>query len=189
MRAALLDTDFDIRPWVRAMLVHDDFYTDTTKGGLVRQPVEYVVALLVATGLPAEDGAPTWLMERAGQRVLFPPNVSGWKPNGYWVNASAMGARQRLAQVAVWSLTSDERDNGVGMQLPHGYIDYEWLREPDRPGAEVVDEFLEATALDTRLSAGTRQAIIDHLDDPTINYWQRVDALLLALYAPEMHVA
>lgn len=189
MRSALLDNDFDIRPWVRAMLVHDDFYTPTAKAGLVRQPVEYVVALMIATGLTAEEAAPHWLMDRAGQQLLFPPNVSGWKPNGYWINASAMGARQRIAQVAVWSLTSDERDNGEGMQLAHGYIDYEWLREPSRSGAQVVDAFLEATALDTRLSAGTRQAIIDHLDDPIINYWQRIDALLLALYAPEMHVA
>ncbi len=31
-----------------------------------------------------------------GQRPLYPPNVCGWKLNGYWVNASAM---DRTAQM------------------------------------------------------------------------------------------
>lgn len=39
MVAGLLDNESDIRPWVRAMLVHDDFYTATARSGLVRQPV------------------------------------------------------------------------------------------------------------------------------------------------------
>ena len=102
MRSALIDSGFDIRPWVTAMLNHDDFYAESTKTGLVRQPVEYSVALLVATGLSASDGAPLYLLDRAGQQPLYPPNVSGWKPNGYWVNASAMGARQELANSMLW---------------------------------------------------------------------------------------
>ena len=32
-------------------------------------------------------------MDGMGQRPLFPPNVSGWKHNGYFVNASAMAKR------------------------------------------------------------------------------------------------
>ena len=55
MRDALLTTDFDARPWVRAMLMHPDFYTDTVKAGLVRSPVEFVVALLAATGRRSAD--------------------------------------------------------------------------------------------------------------------------------------
>ena len=30
-------------------------------------------------------------MEAMGQQLLYPPNVSGWRPNGYWVNAERHG--------------------------------------------------------------------------------------------------
>ena len=39
-----------------------------------------------------------WKMESTGQALLRPPNVSGWKINGYFVNASAMEARARICQ-------------------------------------------------------------------------------------------
>ena len=85
------------------MLTHSDFYTDSVKSGLVRTPVEYVVALMVATGKRSREANVTWLMEAMGQRLLFPPNVSGWRPNGYWVNASAMEGRARTAQSFFWT--------------------------------------------------------------------------------------
>ncbi len=56
MRTALTTNDFDVRPWVTAMLTHPDFYTDGVRRGLVRTPVEFVVALLVATGQRSREG-------------------------------------------------------------------------------------------------------------------------------------
>ncbi len=44
-------------------------------------------------------------MDAMGQRLLYPPNVSGWRPNGYWVNASAMEGRARTAQSFNWAAT------------------------------------------------------------------------------------
>ncbi|MFP5489644.1 MAG: DUF1800 family protein [Acidimicrobiia bacterium] len=92
-RQAAVNGDFAIRPWVRALLVHPEFYTSAVRAGRVRTPVEFVVACLVATGRRSRLATPTWLMDGMGQRPLYPPNVSGWKHNGYWVNASAMAAR------------------------------------------------------------------------------------------------
>jgi uncharacterized protein (DUF1800 family) len=63
MRDALLAGDFDARPWVRAMLLHPDFYSDSVKSGLVRSPVEFVVALQAATGRRSADANVIWLME------------------------------------------------------------------------------------------------------------------------------
>lgn len=196
MRSALLNSDFDIRPWVKALLNHDDFYAPATKAGLVRQPVEYVVALLVATGLPAEDGAQIWLMDRTGQRLLYPPNVSGWKPNGYWVNASAIGARQEMANSMQWRLQRETWDGD------DGYMDVgtERLTKTEVQGRYTDTGFIEpisATALVDRLISGlglnlsgdTRARVIAHLDDDDIERWQRLDALFLLLSAPEMHIA
>jgi uncharacterized protein (DUF1800 family) len=38
--------------------------------------------------------------ELTGQLVYQPPNVSGWRPNGYWLTTSGMSGRKRLADTA-----------------------------------------------------------------------------------------
>jgi uncharacterized protein (DUF1800 family) len=199
MRSALIDSGFDIRPWVRALLMHDDFYTGATKAGLVRQPVEYTVALMVATSLPAQDGAQTWLMERAGQRLLYPPNVSGWKPNGYWVNASAIGARQEMAASMPWRLqrVTWDGDDGyiqfgsdattrITKTEVQGLYQNNTYTEPISTD-ELVDRLIAGTRLN--VSADTRSRVLAHINDSDIETWQRLDALFLLLSAPEMHIA
>ncbi|MEP1124907.1 MAG: DUF1800 family protein [Ilumatobacter sp.] len=200
MTSALVSSGFDIRPWVRAMLVHDDFYTGATRTGLVRQPVEYMVALLVATGLDAIGNVPNWLMRHTGQEVLNPPNVSGWRPNGYWVNASAMGARKSLVDTVVWKLTGSTWDGDDGYiqfgpdpsrRLTKTEIEGLW-----RPGHPYIEP-IPTTELVARLvdytgivpSAASRQRILAHLDSDVIENWMRLDALTLILSTPEMHIA
>lgn len=193
MTDALVGSGFDIRPWVKAMLLHDDFYTDVVTSGLVRQPVEYMVALLSATGLPATEPGrttvPFWAMESSGQVLLYPPNVSGWRPNDYWVNASAMSARTRMLQHCLWEVqrgTYDGTDgylqfgDGAGRRLTRADIE-------SMPVGELVDRF--AACLQLTPSPPARQHVIDHLSDPTIEHWMRLDGLLLLLNAPELHVS
>ncbi len=167
----------------------DDVSADViAKNGLVRQPVEYAVALMVATGLPAEAASQLWLMDRAGQLPLYPPNVSGWRPNGYWVNASALEARNRMAQGIQWELTRETWyvDNGVGyFDLPGGRITRDHM--DDDTSAAFVDRLI--AGLQMPVPAATRATTIAHLDDPAIRTWQRLDALLLLLLAPFMHIA
>jgi len=196
MRDALIDNDFAIRPWVEAMLVHDDFYATATKTGLVRQPVEFAVALMVALGLRA-DQVGLWQMSRSGQELLYPPNVSGWKPNGYWVNASAMGARQGLVQSCLWALTRDTWDGDDGYiqfgddpadRLTRIEVQGRWQdgTEPI-PDDRFVDRLIEYTGL--RPPASTRDRVLVHLAHADVAAWMRLDALLLLLSAPEMHIA
>ena len=186
------------------MLTHDRFYNDAAKNGLVRQPVEFTVALLVATGLDAEDGAQTWLMDRTGQRLLYPPNVSGWKPNGYWINASAMGARQEMANGLLWRLqrASWEGDDGY-MDLGQNSVritktealglwsDGTYTEPLNRE--DLLDRLILALQLDVPTDA--RNEVLGHLeyldesDDDDVGPWQRLDALFLLLSAPEMHIA
>jgi uncharacterized protein (DUF1800 family) len=197
MTGALLSNGFAIRPWVRAMLVHDDFYAGATKAGLVRQPTEFVVAIMIALGLTAEEAGQLWLMEQTGQRPLYPPNVSGWKPNGYWVNASAMGARQQIVQGCMWALTRDTWDGDDGYiqfgdnpanRLTRLEVNGRWQdgTEPI-PDAEFVDRLIAYTGIQP--PATTRDRVLAHLADPAIEVWMRLDALLLLLSAPEMHIA
>jgi len=197
MRRALIENDFAIRPWVAAMLTHDDFYATATKTGLVRQPVEFLVANMIALGLDSERAGQLWLLDQAGQQPLYPPNVSGWKPNGYWVNASAMGARQLIVQGCLWALQGDTWAGDAGYiqfgennanRLTKIEIQGRWQDGIDPiSDEEFVDRVILYTGL--RPPASTRDRVLAHLGHPDVAAWMRFDALFLLLSAPEMHIA
>ncbi len=42
-----------------------------------------------------------------GQQLFEPPNVSGWRPNEYWLTTSRLWARANWARYLIW------RNNGA----------------------------------------------------------------------------
>ncbi len=194
MRDALLAADFGVRPWVTAMLTHPDFYTDAVRRGLVRTPVEFVVALLAATGQRSRDADMTWLMEAMGQQLLYPPNVSGWRPNGYWVNASAMEGRARTAQQMNWAAARNywSGDDGpitfAGGSIMRSEITARtpWPdSQPVLSNAALVARLVELMRV--QLSPAATAEIVRYTDGATV--WERNNAVLLIMLAPEMQMA
>jgi len=194
MRDALLINDFAVRPWVTAMLTHTDFYADGVKRGLVRTPVEFVVALLAATGQRSREASVTWLMEAMGQQLLFPPNVSGWRPNGYWVNASAMEGRARTVQQMFWAAGRNYWTGSDGpITLAGGTVMRSeitartpWPQEtPVLSNAALVARFVDLMRV--QLSPAAIAEIVRYADGATV--WERNNALLLIMLAPEMQMA
>ena len=162
----------------------------------MRSPVEFVVALQVATGHRSADANVIWLMDGMGQRPLFPPNVSGWKANGYWINASA--AENRAAgRAAVHvdeqpDVLADAAAAGVislaAGQISNGEITARgpWpTYVPTISATQLVDRFLQLTGL--AVSTPTYDELVAFATRATV--WERHDALLLLLLAPDMHVA
>lgn len=187
LRDAALAADFDVKPWLRALLLRPEFYTDEVKQGLVRSPVEFTVALLYATGRRSAEATPLWLMQGMGQRPLFPPNVSGWKHNGYWVNASAMAKRTETVRQFVWRSMQDYWGGGA-LHLRNGTISYDFVNDRDRDQAdytEVLDEVLRLAELE--LTPASYDALASFA---TSSYrWELSDLFHLAMLAPELQVA
>ena len=77
---------------LRDIFTRDEFYSTTAKQGLVRAPIEFVVAALRSTGLSARTAKPDNIANM-GQAPFFPPDVSGWKQNGYWVTTTGIWER------------------------------------------------------------------------------------------------
>lgn len=186
MRDAAIANDFDIAPWLRAMLTHSAFYTTDVKRGLVRSPVEFVVAALAATGRRSAEATPLWLMSGMGQRPLFPPNVSGWKHNGYWINASAMSKRTDTARSFAWrSMTGYWSGDGL-IHLAGGTISRTEVTETyaEQP-VQLLDRFTELMQIS--LSPSTHQALSTMATQ--MSRWERSDLLSMILLAPDFHVA
>ena len=186
LRDAALAHDFDITPWLKTLFMLDEFYTDDVKRGLVRSPVEFVVALLVATGRRSHEATPLWQMDGMGQRPLYPPNVSGWKHNSYWINASAMAKRTETVRDIVYrSMTGYWSGDGL-LHLAEGDISREEIQETWRhTPLQVLDRVLELTNL--TLNQHSYDALASFVTNS--ERWERIDVAYLVMMAPEMQVA
>jgi uncharacterized protein (DUF1800 family) len=186
LRDSALANDFEVEPWLRTLLLRPEFYGTAAKQGLVRSPVEFVVTALVATGRRSASATPLWQMQGMGQRPLYPPNVSGWRHNGYWVNASAMGKRIDTARTFMWRAMEGYWDGTDPIRLGRGTMSRaEVEAEGAGKGAEVLDRMLELMAIE--LPAATRSALLAYEDEN--RRWERPDWLALILIAPDVHVA
>jgi uncharacterized protein (DUF1800 family) len=100
---AYLAGGLDIRNLLRTVFLRPEFYSVQATQGLVTSPTEFIVAVMRSTGLTAADIHPEWWGTDMGQELFFPPDVSGWRQNGYWVSTSASWARTRCAEYAMWT--------------------------------------------------------------------------------------
>lgn len=107
--ADVFAVSFNITDLLRAIFLHADFWTTATRQGLVRSPIDFVVAVMRSTGLDAANANPQWWLESMGQEPFDPPNVAGWKTNGYWISTSSASARAGFVRYITWRA----RDAGV----------------------------------------------------------------------------
>ena len=184
----LVAHNFEITPWVRALLNRSEFQSATARQGLVKTPVEYITGLLYQTGIAASVAHPEWYAEDMGQAMFYPPNVSGWKINGYWVNASAAAARASFAGNLRWRLQTG-RSQSSSLTLRAG--SWTWAALDAMDSTSFIDTF--AGAFDLQLAASTRNALVAWSDTEKTPWGQRwsrsSNGLLLTMIAPEMNVA
>ncbi len=88
---------YEVRPLLDAILRHPTLYTGPR---MVKPPVVYTAGLLRALGRDVDTEAWVWLAEGAGQRLFFPPNVSGWNDER-WLDTAAFRARWLIANYAL----------------------------------------------------------------------------------------
>jgi uncharacterized protein (DUF1800 family) len=173
---AFIASNFSITALLRALFNRTEFYSVEAKQGHVRSPIEWVVAVLSATGLKAEEVNPQWFFDRMGQEPFNPPNVSGWRLNAYWVNTSAFSGRAEFARNVMWELRKRETWDDIANQSIDAAIDR------------------AATAFGIQpLSANTRTAISQALttarNTPDFRWAQVVYLLTMTMLAPELHTA
>lgn len=170
-----MDSNLDIRHALRVLFNRPEFRSPQARTGLVRSPIEYVVAVLHHAGVPASLVNPQWYLDDMGQGVFDPPNVSGWRPNAYWINSSAFTGRAEFARQVSWKLRE------IGW----------WSQLNDLSVEQAVDHGANTFGL-APLSATTRAALVDWLtrSRASKDRWaERTNITTLLLLTPEMHLA
>jgi uncharacterized protein (DUF1800 family) len=87
---------------VEAILLHPDVYRGAP---LVKPPAVLNAGLLRATGQTITTENWYWLGDMSGQKLFYPPNVSGWNDRA-WLDTSTLAGRWALANEV---LTPGER--------------------------------------------------------------------------------
>lgn len=177
LAAVFLANDFNVAELVRAIFNHSQFLSTKAKQGLVRSPVEWVVACMRATGLMAWDANPQWWMEDMGQQLFEPPNVSGWRPNGYWLATSRLWARANWSRYIIWRQnTGNMLSDSAGMTVSDA----------------ITYAFSEFGVID--ISAHTRAKLeawltAQRADGPAWDNWSFINLLTLVMLSPECNLA
>ncbi len=175
----------NIKDTLRAIFRHSQFRSEKALTGLVRSPIEYVVAAMRHTSTDCSVAHPEWFLPGMGQRPFYPPNVSGWRQNDYWVTASAAWSKIHMASHLRWHAYN--RDD---IKDSNEIIDYSPVTFKYTP-AQSVDKALWNYKLGT-VNPGSREQLIHYVETERASdhrWTERAGLLMLALLLPEMQMA
>ncbi len=93
LAAVFRDSDYQIRPLLKALFRHPEFSSPAALSGRARLPMEWLLAVLSATGLPLKKLDYEAYLDASGQMPFVPANVAGWPVGARWLSAASATAR------------------------------------------------------------------------------------------------
>lgn len=95
--SALRNSSYELRPFMREILLSEDFWADKNRGALVKSPIEFIVGFIRTTGVWMPDlRILDQYAEQLGQELLDPPDVSGWAGGLRWLSPQQVAARTQV---------------------------------------------------------------------------------------------
>jgi uncharacterized protein (DUF1800 family) len=177
LATVFIGADLSIAELVRAIFNHLEFLSPAAKQGLVRSPTEWVVACMRAVNLTGADADPQWWMADMGQQLFEPPNVSGWRPNEYWLTTSRVWARANWSRYLIWKNdVADTLSDVVSMTVPDAVQHAFDVLDVDAPSGHTRAE------LEAWLTA-------QRADTHAWTNWSFINLLTLVMLSPEFNLA
>lgn len=173
--APYLASNLSIAALLRAIFLRPEFYGPKARGALVRSPIEYVVAAMKGAQVGCDVAHPEWWLEAMGQQPFYPPNVSGWRQNGYWVASSAQWAKFAFAGHLRWKVNERKAVLTATNRLAPG---------------DAVRQALRTFGVDSP-GPGTVAAMEGWLrkERATTRWAERPNLIFLALVSPDLQLA
>lgn len=155
---AYMDSKYDMRALVGAILRSDAFYSEESRFGHIKSPAEFVVGAVRTVGAQARERSLINGLRSMGQDILNPPNVAGWAGGRSWINPSTLLERFNFAARLA---TARGEPNDGGLLDPLKLLG-EDVRVDD--GAKVVARL--SSVLDIELSPEAASAIVAYVEAP-----------------------
>ncbi|MBB4006603.1 DUF1800 domain-containing protein [Allorhizobium taibaishanense] len=97
LAVVLRDHDYDLKPFLRALLLSPEFWSPDHRGDLVKSPIDLVVGFCRTFGLMPDDAAVlVGYLDRLGQAPFMAPSVAGWREGKAWLNMKTLAYRQTV---------------------------------------------------------------------------------------------
>ncbi|MGB1640106.1 MAG: DUF1800 domain-containing protein [Pseudohongiellaceae bacterium] len=98
LAARLRDDNYALKPFLRALFLSQDFYSEPSLGTQIKGPVQFLVSTYRKLGLEKIPGTPYFpaATNLLGQALGNPPNVKGWDGGRAWLNPSTILLRNNL---------------------------------------------------------------------------------------------
>jgi uncharacterized protein (DUF1800 family) len=168
------------------VLHRPEFWSGQARHGLVRSPAEYVVAVMRGVNRPAADVNPQWYMAGMGQELFSPPNVSGWKPNGYWLSTAAASSRLTFGRNVLWRAM--DASKGWGFPVTGATVS-----QKDGAAYRYSDQQLVTMMLDAfgvfEPTPATFATLVEYVAANRKQWYAAHNLFMGVLAAPEMHLA
>jgi len=96
----LRERNYELKPLLKTIFLSRDFYSDPSRGTLIKSPVTLLVSTYRKMGLSSIPGIPDFneTTLTLGQSLFFPPNVAGWAGGRTWINPATLLARSNFIE-------------------------------------------------------------------------------------------
>jgi uncharacterized protein (DUF1800 family) len=91
---------YEIAPFLEAVFLSKDFYSDASVGAQIKGPVELAISTYKRLGLKEVPGVPDFNAATGalGQRLFAPPTVAGWAQSRSWITPGLLLERGNFAR-------------------------------------------------------------------------------------------
>jgi uncharacterized protein (DUF1800 family) len=174
---------FVIADLLRAIFLHDDFYSDEAKSQSVKNPCEFAFSAIRATRASTNGKPLPAHLANMGMDLFDPPTVNGWNNGLAWLSSGQFLGRFEFAQTLAAGRAGDLK------MSPARLFD----RSAITAGA-VVDDLLSKLGIAAQVPPDARQALVDYFEgatnfyDPTVIEKKVRGAIALMLDLPEFQI-
>jgi uncharacterized protein (DUF1800 family) len=116
---------------LRELFLSKDFWAASSRGALIKSPVELIVGTLRQFEVPVDNAEPlARLSAKLEQSLFYPPNVKGWPGYTEWIDSTTLLERKRFTERLFRAVETGPM-RGEGMSATRGMrFDAEaWLRQ------------------------------------------------------------
>ena len=92
-----VSSGYQVRPVLEAILLHPTFYTGPR---MVKPPIVFLAGLMRRLQMSIDGEYWVWYSQNAGQRLFYPPDVSGWD-DSRWLDTATIRGRFELVSQAL----------------------------------------------------------------------------------------
>lgn len=109
LKTLYVRSGYKIKPVVQAILMHPAFYKGPR---MVKPPIVFTAGLMRTRNAGLVDDSWAWLSDLTGQRLFFPPNVSGWDDDA-WIDTGTFRGRWNVARHATDEVLLDPGNDAL----------------------------------------------------------------------------